>query len=152
MVEPAIAITAMNIATLRPMFKNVFVFAKKRVDHSVDEEDTRPSGESSSALPRKKFSNSVSANEYSLEFAEMLGLSRVGVTTEISAGGSNSERDHIRRRFSTAKILPFRSEKHKNESQTELNLVTTHRQNSVGGQEIDWMGIKATTVITMDNR
>jgi len=141
MVEPAIAITAMNIATLRPMFKNFFVFAKKRFDNGVDEKDTRPSGDSEQELRSTRTArNSVSAKEYSVEFAEMLGLSRVGVTTHISAGGCEPE-DHMRKRFSTRRMM-FRSEKlqNDNESQTELSPVDYS----------DWSGIKSTTVITID--
>jgi hypothetical protein len=132
----------MNIATLRPMFKNFFFFAKKRFDNGIDEEETRPSGDSEQGLRSTRTAhNSVSAKEYSVEFAEMLGLSRVGVTTHIYAGGSESERDHMRKRFSTRR-LTFRSEKlqNDNESQTGLSPVDYS----------DWSGIKSTTVITID--
>lgn len=158
MVEPAIAITAMNIATLRPMFKNFFFFARKRFDSNIDddEEATRPSADSTLKLRRNTIQNSVSAKEYSVEFAEMLGLSRVGVTTEISAGGSMPERDHFKKRFSTAKRMKFGNEKvrYDSESQTELNYVTSPGKSPADGAEsFDWSsGIKATTVITTDHR
>ncbi|KUJ07107.1 uncharacterized protein LY89DRAFT_601901 [Mollisia scopiformis] len=146
MIEPAIAITAMNIATLRPMFKNVLNFASKRFDSAADiEEAKRPSGESRTATIRTR--NSVSAKEYSVEFAELLGLARVGVTTHISAGGGNQpEKDSLRKRFTLRKSLTKSSQK--NESQTELNSVPSPLSFSDG---IDWTGgIKATTVVTHD--
>lgn len=167
MVEPAIAITAMNIATLRPMFKNFFFFARKRFDHSIDGDDEeanintqRPSGDSTQKSRRNTIQGTVSAKEYSVEFAEMLGLSRVGVTTEISAGGgSKKERSHLKKR------ILFRNEKG-SESQTELNTVRSPRgerdysssgvlsggSGSGGEGSFDWSsGIKATTVITTSN-
>jgi hypothetical protein len=141
MVEPAIAITAMNIATLRPMFKNVLHFASKRVDGSFDDESTlRPSGESQMRL---RSGNNVSAKEYSAEFAEMLGLSRVGVTTTISGGGSDTEKAHLRRRFTLRKPSVVKEEV-QNESQTELHYVPSLPDN------VDWNSvIKTTTVITI---
>lgn len=163
LVEPAIAITAMNIATLRPMFKNFFFFARKRFDHSTDSSDnTRPSGESTVKLRSgSNNNNTVSAKEYSVEFAEMLGLSRVGVTTEISAGGSKSERSRLRSRFQSSRmgvsLRDFKTEKvkHDSESQTELNegLSIWHLDGSAS-DPLDWsQGIKATTVITrVDDR
>ena len=84
----------------------------------------------------------------------MLGLSRVGVTTEISAGGSRSERAHFKKRiiFKGEKIRGWMG----SESQTELNTVRSPRgspfnaNESIAGGEgsFDWAGIKATTVIT----
>lgn len=140
MIEPAIAITAMNIATLRPMFKNVLRFASKSFD-SNDEEAKRPSGESRTALRSR---NSVSAKDYSVEFAELLGLSRVGVTTHISAGGSQPEKDQLRKRFALRRSITKVSLR--NESQTELNAVSPSTDDG-----IDWIGgIKATTVVTHD--
>lgn len=142
MIEPAIAITAMNIATLRPMFKSVLHFASKRFD-SNDEEAKRPSGESGTTMRSR---NSVSAKDYSVEFAELLGLSRVGVTTHISAGGSQLEKDQLRKRFTLRKSMTKISQH--NESQTELNAVSP---SMMLGDGIDWMGgIKATTVVTYD--
>jgi hypothetical protein len=144
MVEPAIAITAMNIATLRPMFKNFFNFASKKFDGSIDENEGRASDDS-----QKRFrghSNSVNANDYSVEFAQLLGLSRVGVTTLITAGGSDAERRQMRKRFSL-RIGSAMREKSDSESQTELNPVPTL------GDEIDWSGgIKATTVVTQSRQ
>ncbi|KAG4427946.1 hypothetical protein IFR05_016572 [Cadophora sp. M221] len=149
MVEPAIAITAMNIATLRPLFKNFLSFASKRFDSSIDTEDSmRPSGDSRTNFARR---NSVSAKDYSVEFAELLGLSRVGVTTHISAGGSEAERDQLRKRWTLRKSgRSFKEEKQRtyNESQTELNSVFGDSNIQERGA-VDWhAGIKTTTVIT----
>jgi hypothetical protein len=44
-------------------------------------------------LPISYNTNSVSAKYYSPEFAEMRGLSRVGVITEITTSRSSQERD-----------------------------------------------------------
>ncbi|KAE8447097.1 hypothetical protein EG329_011081 [Mollisiaceae sp. DMI_Dod_QoI] len=138
MIEPAIAITATNIATLRPMFKNVLQFANKRFDNVDEEEAKRPSGESRTTMHTR---NSVSAKEYSMEFAELLGLSRVGVTTHISAG--QPEKDYLRKRFTLRKSLTKISQV--NESQTELKAAPSTPDG------IDWSGgIKATTVVTHD--
>ncbi|KAF4633857.1 hypothetical protein G7Y89_g4267 [Cudoniella acicularis] len=139
MVEPAIAITASNIATLRPMFKSFFLFASKRFDTTIDEEER-----SSSESYNMKGRNFVLAQDYSVEFAEMLGLSRVGVTTEISAGGSQQERDHIRRRFG----LSRRAFQERNESQAQLRNIPKLPEKADG---VDWnAGIKTTTTITID--
>ena len=149
MVEPAIAITAMNIATLRPMFKNTFHFASKRLDGSVDDDETlRPSGESELNMQHMKGTrNSVSAKEYSAEFAEMLGLSRVGVTTRISSGGSEPEKKQIRRRFQLWKPATIKEDV-ENESQTELNAVPSTP--TLPDQSQWGSGIRATTVITYE--
>jgi hypothetical protein len=140
MVEPAIAITASNIATLRPLFKNFFMFASKRFDSQTDDEE-RVSGDS--RFPSRQDMNSVSAKLYSPEFADMLGLSRIGVTTQISAGGSAPERNQIRRKFSLARVMSYGE---KAESQTELNFVPNFPKGAG-----DWgAGIRTTTVITFD--
>ncbi|KAH7348846.1 hypothetical protein BKA65DRAFT_525848 [Rhexocercosporidium sp. MPI-PUGE-AT-0058] len=150
MVEPAIAITAMNIATLRPLFRNFLSFASKRFDSSIDTEDNaRPSADSRTNFARR---NSVSAKDYSVEFAELLGLSRVGVTTHISAGGSEAERDQLRKRWTVRKSSrTFKEEKQRsynNESQTELNSVLADANIQEQGA-VNWTaGIKTTTVIT----
>lgn len=143
MIEPAIAITAMNIATLRPMFKTVLHFASKRFDSNGDlEEAKRASGESRATTMRAR--NSVSAKDYSNEFAELLGLARVGVTTHISAGDTPQEKDQMRKRFMLNRTFTKISQK--NESQTELNAVSP-----LSSDGIDWMGgIVATTTVTHD--
>ena len=153
MVEPAIAITAMNIATLRPLFKNFLSFASKRFDSSIDEEDNvRPSADSRSNFAR---SNSVSAKDYSVEFAELLGLSRVGVTTHITAGGSEAERDLLRKRWTNRKSgRSFKEEKQRaynnDESSTELENILADANVQEQGA-VNWTaGIKTTTVITTD--
>ena len=143
MVEPAIAITAMNIATLRPMFKNFFKFASKRFDHSVGA-DSRQSADSQEQLRTR--ANQVNANHYSVEFAELLGLSRVGVTTMITAGGSEEERRQMRKRIKVRAPSRMR-EKPDNESQMELSPVP-----QLDLESGDWMaGIKATTVVTQSH-
>ncbi len=107
MVEPAIAITAMIIATLRPLFKNFFLFASKRFDARIDDDEQdlmRESDETAHSNygyvygARGASWNSVRANDYSVEFAEMLGLSRLGVTTEITAGAAR-EKERAKRRY-----------------------------------------------------
>jgi hypothetical protein len=144
MVEPAIAITAMNIATLRPMFKNFFHFASKKFDGAIDEDEGRASDDSRKGF--RSHANSVNANEYSVEFAQLLGLSRVGVTTLITAGGSEAERGQMWKRFAMRRGSSSR-EKPGSESQTELNL------SSNLGDDIDWIGgIKATTVVTQSRQ
>ncbi|CZT51138.1 related to integral membrane protein [Rhynchosporium secalis] len=156
MVEPAIAITAMNIATLRPLFTRFLSHASKQFDSSTQSEyQTRSSGES-----RHNFTgrDSISAALYSTEFAELLGLSRVGVTTQITAGG-NEKRDHMRKRWRLHRsIHSLSGQKQKdekwrtyNESQTELSTVPSTADTSdiehVGA--VDWAaGITTTTVIT----
>lgn len=144
MVEPAIAITAMNIATLRPMFKNFFVAAKKRFDPSTDSEGSiGPLGDLKVELISER--NSVGVNEYSAEFATLLGLTRVGVTTEISAG--SSEKSPTRKRFTLNRTVSRISE-YKAESQTELNGMPSP-QPSIN--DMSWAaGIKTTTVIMQE--
>lgn len=144
MVEPAIAITAMNIATLRPMFKDFFKFAsKRRFDPTLDS-DTRDSGDSRVGLQKSSLDSSL----YSPEFAHLMGLSRVGVTTQITAGGNKSEKDFMRRRFGTKSRS--KSRQHANESETELNRFSEGPSTPV---DLDWnSGIKTTTttVFTSD--
>ncbi|KAH6668974.1 hypothetical protein B0J14DRAFT_599725 [Halenospora varia] len=112
MVEPAIAITASNIATLRPMFKNFFL------------------------------GGHASTQDYSIEFAQMLGLSRARVTTKISAGGRQPERDQ-RKRFSMSR----RGFRERSESQTQLHSIPALPEGSDG---MDWnSGIKITTTTTI---
>lgn len=92
---------------------------------------------------RLRSGNNVSAKEYSAEFAEMLGLSRVGVTTTISGGGSDKEKAHLRRRFTLRKPSVVKEDV-QNESQTELHNVPSLPDN------VDWGSvIKTTTVITI---
>jgi hypothetical protein len=139
MVEPAIAITASNIATLRPLFKKSFFFARKRFD-PMDDEEKLSTGSSYNLQSR----NSISAALYSPEFAEMLGLSRVGVTTEISAGGSKRERDYFRGRFKVR-----RPSREKRESQLTLQDVPPMPSPDTS----DWsLGIRTTTIVTIDER
>jgi len=124
----------------------------------MDSDMTRPSGESTLKLRQNSTTNNntVSAKEYSVEFAEMLGLSRVGVTTEISAG-KNRRRSSLRPRFMGMRGVSFKNEKvkHDSESQTELNegISISHLDGSAA-DPLDWsQGIKATTVITrVDDR
>ncbi len=101
----------------------------------------------------------MSGKDISVEFAELLGLSRVGVTTHISAGGGSvQERDQMRKRWTLR-----RSQKsvkdlvvQKNESQTELNGIASQpesliRDRDVSRGPVNWTeGIKTTTVITTE--
>ncbi|CAG8955036.1 hypothetical protein HYFRA_00007050 [Hymenoscyphus fraxineus] len=128
MVEPAIAITASNIATLRPLVKNSFFFARRRFDSDLDS-DGRPSYDSTYT---SKSENRTRPQEYSAEFAEMLGLTKVGVTTEISAN-NQPEKPRPRRPFSMAR--------EKSDSELQLNEQT---------EEMDWSFITATTVVTRE--
>lgn len=84
-VEPAIGITAAAIATLRPLFMRFLSFSAKRfpIDESATSiaEDLSHSNESQGKTPPHR----KSGQEWSPEFAEMLGLSRFGVTTKITA-------------------------------------------------------------------
>lgn len=91
-----------------------------------------------------------------MEFAELLGLSRVGVTTHISAGGgSEAERDQLRKRWTVRKSgRSIKEEKMRavnDEGQTELNVVLGDSNANASAQEcraVDWhAGIKTTTVI-----
>jgi hypothetical protein len=84
MVEPAIAITAAAIATLRPLFKNFLSFGSKGFANDSETsfaELVRASGESRVKSPR-------SGESYTAEFAEMLGLRGLGVKTTVTAGKS----------------------------------------------------------------
>jgi hypothetical protein len=152
MVEPAIAITAMNIATLRPLFKNVLFFASKQFDSSIDDDDDnlRPPGDRRSNFAQR---NSVSAKDYSVEFAELLGLSRVGVTTHISAGGgSEAERDQPPIRWTAQKNgRGVKEEKQRglnHDSESELSSILGDADVQERGA-VNWtLGIKTTTVIT----
>jgi lysozyme family protein len=124
------------------MFKNFFFFARKRFYEDIDDDDSL-GRESQQALENSDY------NAFSDEFAEMLGLSRVGVTTHISAGdGSDAQRNQIRNRM-LAKVggkLPRRlPSQHDNERQTELRA----REEEEKG--LDWSsGITKTTVISYE--
>lgn len=141
MVEPAIAISAMNIATLRPLFKSFFKTFSKVFDPATDSEGSiGPLGDLKMELISQ---NSVQASEYTAEFAQLLGLSRVGVTTEISAG--TNEKQPRKRRF-TLRQTTSRISDNDFGSQTELKGV-----NSPSFSDGDWaMGITATTTIVQE--
>ena len=123
------------------MFKNSFVFARKRFYEDIDDDDSL-GRESQQPLENSDY------NAFSDEFAEMLGLSRVGVTTNISAGdGSDAERSQIRNRMlakAGSKLRRRLLGQHDNESQTELR----------GGEEEKGLdcgsGITKTTVISYE--
>ncbi|TVY43208.1 hypothetical protein LOCC1_G003504 [Lachnellula occidentalis] len=137
MVEPGIAITAANIATLRPLFNGSIFFARKNADK--DEDDESVLGQRK--LPNRHDRDTVSAKHYSPEFADMLGLSqaRSSVTTEISAGTPNKTSAW----FSLSRVLSRGRQKG---DEMELEGWTDHR----GGVE-DWPpGIHKTTVITIN--
>ncbi|TVY30727.1 hypothetical protein LHYA1_G000375, partial [Lachnellula hyalina] len=139
MVEPAIAITAANIATLRPLLNNFF-FSTKPVDFKVADAESMV-GES--RLPHRHDRNTGSSKHYSPEFADMLGLSltRSSVTTEITAGRCHK----ASALFSLARIMSCGVGEQK-EHRMELGGVTDHR----GGVEDLGTGIHKTTVITVD--
>ncbi|KAK6580089.1 hypothetical protein PZA11_007111 [Diplocarpon coronariae] len=147
MVEPAIAITAMNIATLRPLFQNLFSYASQRFESPLDGD----------GAARRQRLNSVAAKEYSTDFANLLGLSRVGVTTHISAGipdGTEKDKRRWVRRKRGRSRKRARSEKQLmergNESQTELTRVDHgSRDRNLSRGPVNWeSGIQTTTVIT----
>jgi hypothetical protein len=86
LVEPAIGITAAAIATLRPLFANFLAphWLGLRV---VSPARSRHRGESSKPLnrPSRAMTRSKSV-AYSSEFAALMGLPDVGVTTTITVG------------------------------------------------------------------
>jgi hypothetical protein len=116
MVEPAIGITAAAIATLRPLFKNFLNFTSKKRGFSESEtsfaDSTRPCGD-------RGLKSRGSGQSYTPEFADMLGLSRFGVTTTVTAAKPPTWRE--RRRLAKADRREKFAEE--GESQTELNYV-----------------------------
>jgi hypothetical protein len=134
MVEPAIAISAAAIATLRPLFKNFRVTTKRFPNDS----ELSMSTDRTSADIRK------SGQEYSAEFAQMLGLNKYGVTTTITAGKRTSTDPWNwiwKKRAET-------SMRNDNESQTELSYVKSEYD---GVSPFDWgSGIKTTTTVVID--
>ncbi|KAH8591728.1 hypothetical protein B0O99DRAFT_577950 [Bisporella sp. PMI_857] len=131
MVEPAIGITAAAIATLRPLFANFLTFATKRFAN--DSETSLASSTRTSTDNKSR----ISAQEYSPEFAEMLGLKRLGTTTYISAAKPPGWRE--RRRIARGKNAIIGD----SESQTELKFVNNG--------EVNWSnGIRRTTVVFIE--
>jgi hypothetical protein len=143
MVEPAIGITAAAIATLRPLFKNFLNFTTKRFAYDEEtsfSESTRPSGDS-----RPKMRKSISSGQsYTPEFAEMLGLSKFGVTTTVTAQKPPGWRE--KRRIA-------RAEKERQigdaESQTELYFVKG-REDEIPDVPQWNIGIQRTTTVVID--
>lgn len=130
MIEPAIGITATAIATLRPLFANFLSFATNHPNNDSETslaDSTRMSGES-------KGRNS--GQEYSPEFAEMLGLKRLGTTTHISARKPPGWRE--RRRIAMFEKIGAGD----CESQTELSSMETYQSN--------FHGIRTTTIIFVE--
>lgn len=154
MVEPAMAITAMNIATLRPLFRHCFRYAAKRFESTTDVDDDAAAARASDLGPDYKREHSVSAQELSAEFANLLGLSRVGVTTNISAGRREPSRRPWRRRSrsrSRSSSAHAWASQSSQSSQTALRVERSpgpsRRELSRGA--VNWdEGIKTTTVIT----
>lgn len=135
MVEPAIGITAAAIATLRPLFSTFLL--RKRPGHSHDDDsDDRKLAESRQAVTP----NARDGESYGFEFAEMLGLKRVGVTTVISAqGGDRSWKARLRNPLHRTDFFAS--------SQIELNDGASQEELTAP----DWnAGITKTTVITID--
>lgn len=147
LVEPAIGITAAAIATLRPLFKNFLVaapFGKARHTRNM-ELTSRDSSES--AMVVRPGSGRDAA--YSREFAAMLGLRDIGVTTTITAGGEMQE--SLWRRKKRRSVFGEDT----SQSNTELDEVRTIEEGSrtlsaVGKRDDEWMGITKTTVITTE--
>lgn len=148
MVEPAIGITAAAIATLRPLFNScLHRKSEKSIMSSTDAGSTTTS----------KVRPSIGQDEYNSEFADMLGLRRIGVTTLISASPKNGSgflglrRKRPSANEDTDRFRPRTAEMDCSSSQTELNRVGTI---SAAGDEtppveFDWnKGIRMTTVTT----
>ena len=147
MVEPAIGITAAAIATLRPLFVNFLSLSRKRLDGSGN--NTYSTSTSTLTSTYTKDSRpSVSSYGYSDEFAEMLGLSKFGVTTTVTAGRTETKSER-RRRERTEREREKRMIDRDTESQTELRDIEGQSESGVGGYGWD-VGIKATTVVVID--
>lgn len=141
-VEPAIAITAINIATLRPLFKSALHFTSRRWETSLDDDESSFLNSNREALGR----NSVRREEFSTEFADLLGLSRVGVTTEISAGANEAERMQGRRMFSQRKA-PTRG------TQRDINEISDiDEMEIVSGRVENLSGLMKTTTVEITYR
>jgi len=134
MVEPAIGITAAAIATLRPLFAKFLTMTHtheppKPLSSSESSYRGSSSIEWSSMGSRRR----PSGQEYTAEFAEMLGLQRYGVTTRISAAKPLGWKE--RRRMARRGL--------EDGSMTELN--------DVKEEEVGWeAGIKRTTVVVIE--
>ena len=122
MVEPAIGITAAAIATLRPLFANFLTFTSKRFANDSESSFTatvstkdRPSGDSRPRLSKG------SGQEYSAEFAEMLGLEKFGVTTTVTARKPPTWREKRRAKREMQRL--GEGKEGDSESQVELNYV-----------------------------
>lgn len=138
LVEPAIGITAAAIATLRPLFKNLL---SRRKRHR--------STELGSSAGRGQFVRSSNGQDiYSVGFADMLGLRRVGVTTVISAVSEaerKAERLEMKRKAKLRKLTG--EDLYYNTSQTELNDGASEET----ANELDWTrGITKTTIVTIE--
>lgn len=141
MVEPAIAITASNFATLRPILRNLFCFASKGskgISNRIEDEErmlTETGG-------RRQSTSSLGGKLLTPEFADMLGLSRFGVTTEItSRGRSVGEQGALG--MTLTRIFYSRS---KNKTRTPPNATTDDPKEA---KPLDCSEIRTTTVITM---
>jgi len=130
MVEPSIAITAAAIATLRPIFAPFLTFTQKRFSNDSPTEV-------SSSCPSTESRNSKSSGEdYTADFAKILGLQRYGVTTHISAGKLPGWRE--RRRIAINEKRGRERSLEDTESQMELYVVQSE------------VGIKRTTVVMIE--
>jgi hypothetical protein len=156
MVEPAIGITAAAIATLRPLFINFLSFSRKHFEgpnsYSTTTLSTAYTKESRPSASSRAGSNGIGLGPYgySNEFAEMLGLSRYGVTTTVTAGKAETRSERRKR-----ERLEKEQEKLRRvgdcESQTELRDVEGKCEEDVSGYGFGWdVGIKATTTVVID--
>ncbi|KAM3069179.1 hypothetical protein ACMFMG_010699 [Clarireedia jacksonii] len=129
LVEPAIGLTAAAFATLRPLFQRLL--SRQRAFSSYSNASQNTVGKYSSDRSR------ASEDEYSKQFAAMLGLSaRYGVRTYVYADHKIMLKEDMER---------AETEKFKNEEMDDSMdaSMLTHRE-----QAIDWnQGVK-TTVIT----
>ena len=145
MAEPAIGITAAAIATLRPLFVNFLSLSRK---HLEGQGNNTSSTSTLSTTYTKDSRPSASSYGYSNEFAEMLGLSKFGVTTTVSAGRVET-RGERRRRERAEKEREKRMADGDCESQTELRDIEGKCESDASGLGWD-VGIKATTTVVID--
>lgn len=135
-IEPAIALTAAAFATLRPLFQKATCCTARsspKVYTSSSETDTDNKSGSRAQLAR------YSGDSYTSEFAAMLGLSRVGVTTTITAN-KRIRRDVDDGEKGTRRWL---GRHRKGDSETELHAIESC------DESIDWKGgIHTTTTVT----
>jgi len=147
MVEPAIGITAAAIATLRPLFVNFLSLSRKHLD-AQGNNTSLVSTSTLTTTQTKDSRPSAGSYGYSSEFAEMLGLSKYGVTTTVSAGRVET-RGERRRRERVEREREKRVRDGDCESQTELRDVEGKSESDTSG--FGWDGrIQTTTTVIID--